>query len=53
MTEPDRLSSYEQLLQPRADLTMDVAIGIHTDIVTGIRFSKTGSPSSSGRSHLR
>jgi nitroimidazol reductase NimA-like FMN-containing flavoprotein (pyridoxamine 5'-phosphate oxidase superfamily) len=40
ITEPDRLSRYEQLLLPWADLAMDVAIGIQTDLVTGIRFSK-------------
>jgi nitroimidazol reductase NimA-like FMN-containing flavoprotein (pyridoxamine 5'-phosphate oxidase superfamily) len=40
ITEPDRLSRYEQLLQPWVDLAMDVAIGIQTDLVTGFRFGK-------------
>jgi nitroimidazol reductase NimA-like FMN-containing flavoprotein (pyridoxamine 5'-phosphate oxidase superfamily) len=40
ITEPDRLSRYEQLLQPWVDLAMDVAIGIQTDLVTGFRFGQ-------------
>jgi nitroimidazol reductase NimA-like FMN-containing flavoprotein (pyridoxamine 5'-phosphate oxidase superfamily) len=40
ITEPDRITRYEQLLVPWVDLAMDVAIGIQTDLVTGFRFGK-------------
>ena len=38
ITEPDRITRYEQLLRPWVDLAADVAIGIQPDLVTGFRF---------------
>jgi nitroimidazol reductase NimA-like FMN-containing flavoprotein (pyridoxamine 5'-phosphate oxidase superfamily) len=38
ITDPDRLARYERQLEPWVDMVMDVAIGIETQLVSGVRF---------------
>ncbi|MFI0539351.1 pyridoxamine 5'-phosphate oxidase family protein [Streptomyces sp. WSLK1-3] len=39
VTDPDELARYQALLRPWVDRTMDYAVRIHPDLVTGIRLT--------------
>ncbi|MER6283129.1 pyridoxamine 5'-phosphate oxidase family protein [Streptomyces sviceus] len=39
VTEPDELARYQALLRPWVDRTMDYAVRIHPDLITGIRLT--------------
>ena len=41
VTDPDELARYRELLHPRVKRTMDYAVRIRPDLVTGIRITTT------------
>ncbi|MCX5554658.1 pyridoxamine 5'-phosphate oxidase family protein [Streptomyces sp. NBC_00038] len=44
VTDPDELAHYQAMLHPWANQTMDYAVRIHPDLITGIRLTTAPHP---------